>query len=168
VDTEVPAGVETTPLGQDQDSRPPEVAGERPQLLQPQTLEVAEHDDPPAAIEPAKPELPTADTGPQLKAEIPAVESATPAGIEIDHISEPPHTAEPQTLASSTPKGIEKFLKPAGIVAASVVAAATLGGIIWAFDKWKNRGTQKEVKKKAEKGGKKERRHVRQWTVYDE
>jgi hypothetical protein len=167
VDAEVPEGVEAIPLGQGKDSRPPEVGGERPQLLQPQTLEVAEHDDPPAAIEPAKPELPTAATGPPLKAEIPAFESATPAGIEIDHISEP-HLAEPQTLAGSPPKAIEKFLKPAGIVAASVVAAATLGGIIWAFDKWKNRGTQKEVKKKAEKGGKKERRHVRQWTVYDE
>jgi hypothetical protein len=63
------------------------------------------------------------------------------------------------------PKGIEKFLKPAGVVIASLAAIGTLGGVIWAFNKWKNHGVKKEAKKGKSK---KERRHVREWTVFEE
>jgi len=81
---------------------------------------------------------------------------------------EPRQAAEPQTQATSHPKGIEKFIKPAGIATAGLLAVGTLGGLIWAFNKWKNRGIKKGAKKGGKKSGKKERRHVRQWTVDDE
>lgn len=160
--------MEATTPAQGDDSRPPEVDGERPQLLLPETLDVAEH-EPPPAVEPAKPELPTALTDSLPKTEIRAVQSAPIAGI--GHISETqPQAAEPEIQGVSPPtgQGVEKLIKPAGIAAATFLAVATLGGLLWAFDKWKGRGTKKEGKKKAKKGGKKERRHVRQWTVYDE
>jgi hypothetical protein len=88
--------------------------------------------------------LRTTQTDSQPNAEIPAVKFPnTPAGID-DIPEKHPQPAQPEIQANSPPKGpsLEKFIKPVGIAAASLVAAATLGGLIWAFKKWKNRGTK--------------------------
>jgi hypothetical protein len=60
--------------------------------------------------------------------------------------------------------------KPAGIAAAEVLFAATLGGVLWLFNRWKN-GDHRHSKHEQEdllerkKGIKKQRREVRNWTI---
>jgi hypothetical protein len=132
----------------------------RPHLPPPGKLEVGEDGDAPLVSEQAKSEAPNPGNVPHPDA-IPQ-SPRDPAGIEL---SESQPQAE-QSKVDVAPKGMEKFLKPAGTVVAGLLAVGTLGGIIWAFNKWKNRGLKKEAKKGGK--GKKERRHVREWTVFEE
>jgi hypothetical protein len=130
----------------------------RPHLLQPKELQGSKYGDTPSMIEQEKPEEANPGNVPQAD----AIPQSPPGGLELSESQS--QAAQPK--AEATPKGVEKFLKPAGAVLASLVAVGTLGGVIWAFNKWKNRGLKKEAKKGGK--GKKERRHVREWTVFEE
>jgi hypothetical protein len=132
----------------------------RPHLPPPEKLEGGEHGGSSPVSEHAKPEESNTGNVPQRGAIRP--QSPRVPGLELSESQ--PQAAKPNVEAA--PKGIENFLKPAGAVLAGLAAIGTLGGVIWAFNKWKkNRRVKKEVKK----GGKskKERRHVREWTVLE-
>ena len=69
---------------------------------------------------------------------------------------------QPQSNEAVAQALVAKYVKPVSLVTAGVVGVATVGSMLWMFNKWKkNRG-------KGKKGGKKnERRHAREWIVYE-
>jgi len=69
---------------------------------------------------------------------------------------------QPQSDEAVARAVVAKYVKPIGLVSAGVAGIATVGGVLWMFNKWKNSG-----KGKSKGGKKKERRHARGWIVHE-
>ena len=139
----------------------------RPHLPQPGKLVAGQHGEPLPTIDHPKPEGPQPNNGPQPDAD--PQEPGVCRILDRDAISAiTPQFAEPEKedlLHSNAITDREKFIEPAGVAIAGLVAVGTLSTVIWAFNKWKNRGQNKmewEVKSKNE------RRHVREWMIFEE
>jgi hypothetical protein len=140
-------------------------------------LFVPESDSTPIEISPLTPdesEIADADTNPAT-AEVVAAE---PLIAEQIHVAGPviPQAVQPSPVRTNPlhvdgpqlqaqPERAHFSIKPAGILAASMAAIATVGGVIWLFNQGR-KGAEKEKKEKKGKKAKKERRHVREWRVY--
>jgi hypothetical protein len=140
----------------------------------------------------AEPFIPVENTRPQfaIESSYPANDAVPPNPVlaieassnnaDLDSASEMHTQLQPLQRSRPVSETIQKWAEPA-VFAAAFIASVTLGrGIIWLVKKWKSRAREDELTREEDsdqedsvevkKGGKKKhhRRHVRDWTIYED